>query len=309
MTGCRTRRPHLCWALGVGLCMLLWLPNVSRPARPVRGDLPSTDTWFPDGNPTLRVLQLNTLHGFPRFEHLDERLDLIAETLVRENPDIVCLQEAGWTPIRGSSARHLAASAGYDFVYARANGNRWAILFEEGEAILSRYPILEADVVELRPRAGWFEHRLALQAVVETPLGAILVISTHLTNGKEDVNAAQAAALATLVSESPFPTLVCGDLNAVEDSTQMVVLHESMVDAFRALHPDDAGLTCCSDDLTDPNQVLTKRIDYVLVARTNLDGLHIAKAWVVLDRAQSVEGQTLWASDHAGVVVELVRRD
>ena len=308
MIGAHARPRRRCWFAAALLLVALWLTNVSRTGVPIRGGRDSSTPSAP-GSPTLRVLTLNVLHGFPRFEDLDARLSLISNGLLLEQPDIVCLQEAGWTLVYGNVAAHLAEEAGYEYVYARANGNRWAISFEEGEAILTRYPVGQTSVVELLPRAGWFEHRVALSAVIETPLGDLRVISTHLTHGDSGINAQQAAALAALVSESEYPTIVCGDLNATEGSPQMAFLTESMVDAYREVNRDDAAPTCCIGDLTDPDLTFSKRIDYVLIARRTMGSLRPAAARTILDQPVAVEGGALWPSDHSGVLVDFARRD
>ena len=110
----------------------------------------------------LQVLSLNVFHDYPHFEYLPERLDLIAEEIRRLRVDIVCLQEVPWTWEFGNAAELIARQVGMNHVYLRANGNRWAILFEEGSAILSRYPLENHSFVELKPPDGFFEHRIAL---------------------------------------------------------------------------------------------------------------------------------------------------
>jgi endonuclease/exonuclease/phosphatase family metal-dependent hydrolase len=100
----------------------------------------------------------------------------------------------------------------------RANGNRWTILFEEGEAILSRYPLQDVTCHELRPRAALFEHRVVLQATAVTPQGEVTLFCTHLTHGDPSVNRAQFAALKAYVNQADVGTsIVAGDLNATED--------------------------------------------------------------------------------------------
>jgi endonuclease/exonuclease/phosphatase family metal-dependent hydrolase len=117
----------------------------------------------------LRVLALNVLHGFPRFERLDPRLAMIADEIRRQEVDLACLQEVPWTLRQESAAEYLARETGMNYLYLWANGNRWAILSEEGAAILSRYPLRDVTFQELRPRAALFEHRVLLKATAVTP--------------------------------------------------------------------------------------------------------------------------------------------
>ena len=197
----RRSRRWICFLLAAALLLIgTWLLNVSRPGSRVEGCPEGCATAPPRSEGPLRVLSLNMLHGFPRFEHLDDRLDLIAAEIQRLDPDIVCLQEVPWH--WGSAAQDLAERTGLNHLYMRANGNRWAILFEEGEAILSRYPLRDTTATGLAPRAGLFEHRVALQATAVTPWGDLRVVSTHLTHGDPEVNETQAASLIAFVNAS-----------------------------------------------------------------------------------------------------------
>jgi len=193
------------WWLVVLVIVGAWVLSTSRPGSRVLG-CPTGCAVPRDSSPaagkqstqTLKVMSLNMLHGFPRFEHLSDRLDLIAMEINRQEADIVCLQEVPWTVRLGNGARYLAEQTGMNHAYLRANGNRWAILFEEGEVILSRYPLLDLDSTELKPGARFLEHRVVLKATVDSPAGAVDVFVTHLTNGDPDVNRHQAQALKAL---------------------------------------------------------------------------------------------------------------
>ncbi len=295
------------WLILPALLLLIgvWLLNVSRPGARPEG-CPEGCAAAPSRQEgPLRILSLNMLHGFPRFQHLDARLDFIAAEIGRLDPDIVCLQEVPWH--WGSAAQELAERAGMNYLYLRANGNRRAILFEEGEAILSRYPLQEAAATELEPAAGIFEHRVALQATAATPWGDLCVVSTHLTHGDPAVNEAQATSLIAFVSgtTSGSPAVVAGDFNAHEDSSQIGALYAAgWVDTFRAAHPGDPGFTCCVDDLTGPDQALDKRIDYIFLIPGD-GSFSIVDSRVVLDRALPSGDGHLWASDHAGLLTTL----
>ena len=302
-------RPRRWIYLILALALLLvatWFLNVSRPGSRVEGCPEGCADAPPRREGPLRVLSLNMLHGFPRFEHLDDRLDLIAAEIRRLDPDIVCLQEVPWH--WGLAAQELAEGVGLNHLYMRANGNRWAILFEEGEAILSRYPLRDAVATGLAPRAGFFEHRVALQATAVTPWGDLRVISTHLTHGDPAANEGQSASLMAFVqagSTPVLPAIVAGDLNARPDSPQIqALLAGDWIDTFRAAHPGDPGATCCTDDLTDPDQALDRRIDYIFLVPG--DGvLEVTDSRVIFDRPAQTDGGWLWPSDHAGLLTIL----
>jgi endonuclease/exonuclease/phosphatase family metal-dependent hydrolase len=107
-----------------------------------------------------------------------------------------------WRRATGNAAEYLSREAGLNYVYLRANGNRRTITFEEGSAILSRYRLKQPRFVELQPRAGFFEHRIALGAVALTPWGELDVFVTHLTNGEAQVNYGQALTLQEFVDQT-----------------------------------------------------------------------------------------------------------
>ncbi len=263
----------------------------------------------------MRVISLNVLHGFPRFENLGHRLDLIADEIRSHDADIVCLQEVPWTLRHGSGAQYLAERTGLNHLYLRANGNRWAILFEEGEAILSRYPMRDAAHIELAPAAGFFEHRVALRVMVLTPWGDLPVTVTHLTNGDPAVNQGQAVSLLSFVSETgDAPALVAGDLNALSVATAQgmgsseSVLPRALTDRWLDTHSGaqagDGGFTCCVDDLhSGPGELLEKRIDYVFLVPG--PGIGVLDSQPVFNQPYSVEGGWQWVSDHTGLLVTL----
>ena len=302
----RSRRWIYLILAAVLLLIVAWLFNVSRPGSRVEGCPEGCASTTPRTSGPLRVLSLNMLHGFPRFERLDDRLGLIADEIQRLDPDIVCLQEVPWH--WGSAAQDLAERTGLNHLYMRANGNRWAIFFEEGEAILSRYPLRDTTATGLAPRAGLFEHRVALQATAVTPWGDLRVISTHLTHGDPAVNETQAASLIAFVNASASggaPAVVAGDFNAREESPQIQALQaEGWIDTYRAAHPDNPGATCCIDDLTDPDQALDKRIDYIFVVPGD-SPMNIVDSRVILNQPAPSGDGWLWASDHAGLLTML----
>ena len=313
--GTRCRR----WlaALAVLLAVTVWVLNASRVGSGVEGCPEGCATAGQQQSGSLRVMSLNVLHGFPRFQHLSERLERIAEEIRAQEADIVCLQEVPWTPHLGNGARYLAERTGLNYQYLRANGNRWAILFEEGEAILSRYPLRDATFIELEPRAGFFEHRVVLEATAVTPWGNVRFFVTHLTNGAPEVNRAQTASLMAFVAApGGEPAIVAGDFNATEDTVQIQALTRRWVDTYRAVHPNDndndnnEGHTCCADEPSaGPAETLEKRIDYVFLVPGMAHSAEVVSSQRVLDRPFRTPDGWLWASDHAGLltVIQLER--
>ncbi len=305
----RSLHPALRW-LWLPLAVLLgllafYLFNASRPGQRVEG-CPSACTVPSARRPgPLRVMDLNMLHGFPDFKSLPARMELIAQEIRRLDADVVLLEEVPWTIRTGSVARSLSSELGYNYLYYRASGNRTLIFFEEGEAILSRFPLQEPRPTILAPPVDLFERRVALSAIVSTPWGDLTLVVTHLTDKAPQKNLGQARSLLSFVESLPGDRkVVAGDFNASPDSPQINLLSAAWTDTFHALHPDEAGLTCCVDDLSaGPAEPLEKRIDYVFLAGRG--DLQIVSVQRVFTQPFSQAGGWQWASDHIGLLVEL----
>lgn len=300
------QKPRKLLLLAIALLLVAsFVANASQPGRKVEG--------CPDGCasiPTrregpLRLVSLNILHGFPHFQDLPDRLDLIAQELRRLDADVVLLNEVPWTLKTGSAAVFLARKLGYNYLYYRNSGNKWLIFFEEGETILSRFPLQEAFSTRLSPRVSLFERRVALAATALTPRGEVTFVVTHLTDKAPQKNYGQAISLLNFVQALPGDLrLVAGDFNAREDSPQIRLLDLQWRDAFRLANPDEAGLTCCIDSLSAPIDTLDERIDYVFLASNSGLSGRVLSARRVFDAPFPLGSGWQWASDHVGLLVE-----
>lgn len=241
---------------------------------------------------TLTLATLNLWHDYPHYSRQAERLQAAIAVLSDLSPDLLCLQEASRTPDVPDAARALADGLEMAGAYVRANGNRALIRFEEGEAVLSRAALNSAAWRELLPRAGFFEHRLAVWGTVNTDAGPVVLFSTHLTNGAAEVNAAQIQSLVDLVEaeRNGLPAVVAGDFNAGDDEPHIVDLPAHWRDAFREARPESLGATSLDSGT---------RIDYIFL----VDG--DGAAWQVLD-ADTFGGAEI--SDHKGVWAQAALR-
>ena len=303
---------HLCVTGIVGLGLIIFL-GLAWTVRSIGNDVRSCMTeCAPEAEPVatpFKFITLNFYHGFPRFKSVRERLDLVVQQLREVGPDFVLLQEVPWRSDVGWAAEYLANKTGLNFVYLRGNGNARSIRFEEGLAILSRYPLRDPRFTELSPRNGIFEHRIALAVIAETHFGPIQLVTVHLPWDKTNrINAGQVASLETFITElEPQPTILAGDFNAREESPQIQKLAAHWVDAYRHVHKQAPSLTCClrpqSLDKANAGQHFA-RVDYVFLRDSS------RKRWVTLDAKpifdhpfKTIDGYQ-WASNHTGVLVE-----
>ena len=266
---------------------------------------------------TITVATLNMLHGIPRFEYLESRKQLILEELQRLAPDVVLLQEV---PVFRNREEQigpwLARGLGYSMAYGRANG-RALLGFEEGEAVLSRYPIREVQRHVLLPKPGLVENRIVLRAVIDTPLGMLEVYNTHFSHrvNRDPLRQKQAADLILFLENTyrfrQLPAVIGGDFNAFPDSQPTrLLLEQGLVDAALQVDPPADGPTSWFRDITDPAATPKARIDYLFVYSEGAErSLTISRCFRFLDQPRRAPFSTpsgwLWASDHVGVFCEL----
>ena len=229
----------------------------------------------------LRILQLNAYHGYPdpegrllvqeRPSDRAIRSGRLAAEVQRLQPDVLVLQEAWCAVGEGCLADRLAGKLGFHAVYARANGSlRW-LGFEEGSAILSRFPIADPRVWPLGPDRDAFERRIALTARIDHPGLPFELVGVHLANGNTDLAGAQAAGLLKRLGGPERPVVVAGDLNLPSDHTVLTRFQE-------------AGY----------HDLVVGGIDHVLLDATNSGWWPLWTEWA--------EAGAL--SDHPGILVE-----
>jgi endonuclease/exonuclease/phosphatase family metal-dependent hydrolase len=274
----------------------------------------------------VRAVTFNLFHGGAASGlvgdgwGLEERLAMTVSELLRLRPDVIALQEASIGRGRGNVAQRIARELGYHVAQAPASERMlagwflgWtvgrlatlAINFNEGPAVLSRWPIVEQQVFDL-PRCGGrlVDPRVMLRVEIEAPGGRLPVYSTH-TSG----DACQLERIETLVRgrRGAAPGLLMGDLNETEQFPGLVRLarEAGLTDVFRTANPGEAGYT----DLQRPHasrRTVSRRFDYVfLIPGTRGGGTVLASRVVLNEPRHHADGTTIWPSDHYGVLAEL----
>jgi endonuclease/exonuclease/phosphatase family metal-dependent hydrolase len=270
--------------------------------------------------PTLKYLSYNILHGGAlsgwrgNGEDLEARFGLAVEGLRRLDPDIVGVQEASATRSRGNVAERLARALGMHHVYTRALFrlfpfdliNRqvsWLMNFQEGPAILSRFPIVDWEAHSLPKCAGFADPRALVYARVRTPWGDLGVASTHTSQGFCQVDRVIEL---MRTRRGALPSVLMGDFNSREDSPAIRrLVAAGFVDTFRVANPTAPGLTVLQR-VRAPASTVFARVDYAfLLPGRDVTGTVVASR-VALDVPGRLEdGTVLWPSDHYGVLSEL----
>lgn len=259
---------------------------------------------------TVRVMTWNL---WWRFGPWQERIPAIAQTLARENADIICLQEV-WDDGKRNFAAELAEGLGYHWVYApaaRPNG------LHLGNAVLSRWPISGHEITRLHDEKGAEELRVVLHASIAAPFAPLPVFCTHLNYKPFHSHIRQRQVkdvLAVIDRARPwrFPPILCGDFNAepMSDEIRMItglttspVPGLALLDAWAVCHPDKLGFTWNTEnpfvaETHEPN----RRIDYIFAGLPTHSG---AGQFLDCRIAGNLPIDGTWPSDHFALVAEL----
>lgn len=212
-----------------------------------------------------------------RFGRRDGRstLEEIAGILRGSGADIVLLQEVDRFRRRSGyrdQAAWLAGELGMQHVFGanvlRSPEGRGQPRSEYGLAILSRFPIVEADNTLLPNRKG-LEQRGLLRARLDIDGWTLDVYNTHWQHTSGAVRQDQARAVARVLAGNTFPHILGGDLNAKPGTPEVRTLTESLTDTYPT-----AGLGAGA---TAPASRPGKRIDYLM----HSDPITVAQADVL----------------------------
>jgi len=245
---------------------------------------------------SVTIISANLWHDWPRHRRVLERAEDFASLVEAHSAEIILLQEVSRTRYLRLD-EWLAQRLGMTYAYSRVNGHLESIGFEEGLAILSRYP-LSAPI--LKPLGGGrnpLVRRLALGAVVASPCGPLFAVSVHLGLRRRH-NIAQLACLRAWLARAAdgLPALIGGDFNATEAAPHMARTRHIWLDTFRHLHPSADGTTHV---LRWPwgATLRRSRLDYIFY-QPGIAG------WQVLE-ASSLTAPNRPHSDHKAVLARL----
>jgi endonuclease/exonuclease/phosphatase family metal-dependent hydrolase len=226
----------------------------------------------------LRVMTYNIHHGIDA----DWRLDLkaIVRVIALENPDVIVLNEVNRArPSNGFVDTLPLISRQLRMVYVFGANQRDGLY---GNAVLSRYPILEWGNTHYSHNTT--QVRGLLHVVVDAPGGAVTILGTHLDHLDHQHARAEQVAEALEVWAGAPRTVLLGDLNAEPHAPELSAVYAAgFVDVLA-----ESGL---DDVFTFWDPAPSRRLDFIFVT-PDLPLLH---AWVVPSRA----------SDHLPVLAEI----
>jgi endonuclease/exonuclease/phosphatase family metal-dependent hydrolase len=244
----------------------------------------------------LRIATLNMEQDHKRW---DLRRELIIEQLAAIDPDLFAMNEVC---IPRQSARWIQQEmrSRYGKAYAlvqqtRVNG----LSAVEGEALLTRLPILETGNFDYRTRD--IVALVARIAAGETPVD-VYVTHLFMSRGDESLRVYQVTQLLEwIASRSDVGArIVCGDFNATLDQPSA----QRMAARLRPTQTAPTAFTPLADhdgSVSHPTwQRMDRCIDYIWIE----GALQVKTSAVCFDRGDP-QDPTLYPSDHAGVWADL----
>ena len=244
----------------------------------------------------FRIATLNLEQDHKRWQ---ARRELVLAQLGAIRPDVLALNEV-CVPLQ--TARWLRAEAkqrfGIDYhlvQQTKVNG----LAAVEGEALLTRFPIVETGNLDYRTR-----DIVALVARVLVDGKPIDVYVTHLymSRGNDALRLFQVQQLLAWIDtrEDVGPRIVCGDFNATLDLPSAAL----MATRFKPTQTAPTAFTALADtdgQLSHPGSPrLDRCIDYIWISGP----IRAGESRVCFNQPSAAD-PTLWPSDHAGVYADL----
>lgn len=264
----------------------------------------------------MERLTLLTINIWNRQGPWDQRLPLLRRGLENLAPDLVGMQEVLELDGEPTQAHTIAEGLGYQVAFGPAYHVGGSGPLRMGNALLSRWPILEQAHFAL-PIPDGDQGRSLLFALVAAPCGRVPVFVTHLSWQLHltDVRVRQVRCIDDHVRElgkkGTFPAVLMGDMNAEPDSDEMRFLRgltplggrgTYYADCWAYCHKEPGATFARENPFALRTREPSRRIDYIFARGPDralrAEPLHCR---VALD--QSEDG--VFPSDHFGVYAEL----
>ena len=259
----------------------------------LRGSTGATSARASD---SLTIVTLNLWHDQHDWP---KRLNVIVAEMRRIRPDVLCLQEVLQNPNLRNQAETLGDSLGCHVQFASVDGPERPKRY--GNAILTPHSILVGESRNLEPAD---DYRAVAHVRFNWNGRAVDAYSTHLHHTTEggSIRATQIRHLIAYVDSTrgDGSVVIAGDFNCELGSAEMNLVTARYDDAFHTVHPKASraeATTYNSRFGVDPGV-----IDHIFVGPRGTKPLVPFACEVIFN---SVGPDSVWASDHFGVVARL----
>jgi endonuclease/exonuclease/phosphatase family metal-dependent hydrolase len=223
----------------------------------------------------VRIASYNIAHGRGvKVGGLDEiaklkNLQAIAALLRQNQVDIIGFSEISSRDARAkfvNQPKYLAKRLGFHHVYAENTERGWGLLTSQGNAVLSRFPIIWSKNHSLFRADPKNEQRGCLETLIDLGEGRRLrFLICHLSTNREE-SPKQIEQIWELVKASKEPVALAGDFNLRPHADSITFLAREMRDATANLVTSQAVKDSAGS-----------KIDYIFVTGP----ITFEKAWAV----------------------------
>lgn len=246
---------------------------------------------------TLTVVTLNIWNDQAEWPR---RLPKIVAGLRALHPDVICLQEVLQNPALPNQARTLADSLGCQAHFTSVDDETRPKRY--GNAILTRHRVRHAGGRALAPAD---DYRTVAHVRLDWKGRRLDVYDTHLHHTLEGsaIRETQIRDLLAFIDSTRGggALVLAGDFNAGLEAAEMRLLEPAFLDAYATTHPGAHGA-----ETATLNQAFghpPRCIDHIFAAREGRPTLTPVAADILFRDAGP---DSVWASDHFGVVARLV---
>jgi endonuclease/exonuclease/phosphatase family metal-dependent hydrolase len=212
-------------------------------------------TQNPD--PTLMIWNIHNAIGDDDIISLDR----IVQDIKKYSPDIVGLNEVDLGALKTAAIdlpSYFAHNLNMYYFYG------YAFYKHYGNVILSKYPIIEAEIIPLPLAVSSAEPRSLIRARLQVDTSIWTVFITHLSTEGDDRLIQVPFIVSEIEKETTFEKIVwMGDFNFEPSSTEYSLINSTSIlnftDTYRFLN-SDPGFSGHFDD----DHVPHKRIDYIM---------------------------------------------
>lgn len=240
----------------------------------------------------LRIVNFNIAHGYPDFPNHEKRAAVLVALLKDQNADVIILQDVWNSNRHGNFAEELAKEFGMNLAYIQAAGSRRLLGFEDGLAILSRYPVASARRISVSPqRPFWLPRPVLLAEILLNGDQRAYVANVHLGTGDFETGEAQVVYLKNRLVE------------LLDKSSLVIAVGDFHEGKFSSAVTDFARALFMRDYIPGGRDE-----DHFLVRAGS--GWSVADVRLVFSpqEIQRYAGENLKLSDHLAIRGDLVRR-
>lgn len=225
---------------------------------------------------SIKVISYNIHYGVN--SHKQPNLKKIISFLQNTNADIICLQEVDNKTFRALLQNQpdcLKKNLLMEYKYTTTEN---FFPGQTGNMILSRFPIISFEDYLLP--SNQYQRKIQ-QAMIETPLGNIVVFNTHLGLSKS-IRSQQIKAIVKLIENTQEPFILAGDMNT-SNLSELENIYQYCI---------DSGILMKQESIpTFKNKIYENRIDY----------LFTSKEFTI----NNYEVPSLMYSDHEPVIINI----